>query len=91
LGSDDFHSVLARDENDITRASVVRGFSLPRSKMSIICLIGVMPQIGSFAKGKLYAMAPTNLLSMNTGDPDIPAKTPVRATFVPDRRAMMVD
>src|SRR4030095_13451334 len=91
LGSDAFQSALASDENDTTRASVARGFSLPRSKMSIICLMVVMPQIGSFAKGKLYAIAPTSLLSMNTGDPDIPAKTPVRATFEPDSRAMMVD
>src|SRR3954470_19250446 len=80
FGSEAFQSVLAKDENETTRASPVRVFSLPRSKISIICLIGVMPQIGSFAKGKLYAMAPTSLLSMKTGDPDIPAKTPVLAT-----------
>src|ERR1051326_2940532 len=91
FGRDDFQSALARDENETGRASPLRGLSLPRSKMSIICLIGVMPQIGSLANGKLYAIAPTSLLSMKTGEPDIPANTPVLATFGPDNLAMIVD
>src|SRR5262245_34728589 len=91
LGKDGFQSALAKDEKDTARASVALGFSFPCSKMSIICLIGVMPQIGSFEKGKLYAIAPTNLLSMKTGEPDMPAKTPVRSTFGPLSLAMIVD
>src|SRR5213079_2776658 len=91
FGNDDFQSALASDENETVRASPVRGFSFTRSKISIICLIGVMPQIGSLANGKLYAIAPTSRLSMKTGEPDIPANTPVLATFGPASRAMIVD
>ena len=39
-------------------------FSVPLLKRSIICLIGVIPAIGSFENGKLKAMAPTILLSI---------------------------
>ena len=67
------------------------GLSFPCSKISIICLMGVMPQIGSFENGKLYAMAPTRRSSMNTGEPDMPANTPVRSTPGPLSFARMVD
>src|SRR5688572_2403952 len=63
----------------------------PFSKISIICLMGVIPAIGSFEKGKLNAMAPTSRLSMYTGEPDIPPITPVFATFGPVSRAIIAD
>src|SRR5215510_8047220 len=91
LGKDGFQSAFAKDENETARASVALGFSFPCSKISIICLIGVMPQMGSFENGKLYAIAPTNLLSMKTGEPDMPANTPVLSTLGPESLAMMVD
>src|SRR5262245_39871651 len=47
--------------------------SLPRSKFSIMYLIGVIPAMGSFENGKVKATAPTNLPSMYTGLPLIPA------------------
>src|SRR5436853_7483055 len=53
--------------------------------------MGVMPQIGSFENGKLYAMAPTKRSSINTGEPDMPANTPVRSTPGPLSFARMVD
>ena len=64
---------------------------VPLSAIFSISSIGVMPQIGSFANGKLKAIAPTSLPSMKTGEPDMPAKTLVRSTCAPDKRAMMTD
>src|SRR5581483_1530220 len=83
--------VLAVALNENARASLLFGFSLPCANMSIICLIGVMPQMASLANGKLYAIAPTSLLSMKTGEPDIPANTPVLSTSGPFSFAIMVD
>src|SRR6185369_4482376 len=59
-----FQSVLASCANETERGSVGLMFSGPLLKRSIICLIGVMPAIGSFEKGKLNAIAPTILPSM---------------------------
>src|SRR6185369_1293252 len=86
-----FQSVPASCENETTRGSFGLTFSEPLLNRSIICLIGVMPAIGSFEKGKLKAMAPTSLPSINTGEPDIPPNTPVLSTFSPVNRAMMAD
>src|SRR5262249_26251239 len=91
FGRAGFQFVLAKDVNETGRAWVVPGLFLPCSNISIICLIGVMPQMGSFENGKLYAIAPTNLLSMKTGEPDMPANTPVLSTLGPESLAMMVD
>src|SRR6476620_2608483 len=61
-----FQSVEANCAKENARGSLgpCRLSALPFSKRSIICLIGVMPAIGSLEKGKLNAIAPTNLLSM---------------------------
>src|ERR1043165_253909 len=64
-----FQSVPASCENETTRGSFGLMFSDPLSKRSIICLIGVIPAIGSFEKGKLKAIAPTSLPSIQTGEP----------------------
>src|ERR1051325_10516861 len=76
-----FQSVPASCENETTRGSFGLRPSDPLLKSSTICLIGVIPAIGSFENGKLKAIAPTIFPSMYTGEPDIPAKTPVRATL----------
>src|SRR6185369_8134503 len=92
LGRFGFHSVAANCENETGRGSLgLFSFSDPLLKRSIICLMGVMPAIGSFENGKLNAMAPTSLPSIKTGEPDIPANTPVLSTFEPDNLAMMAD
>src|SRR6266404_9485788 len=91
LGSDGFQLALAIDVNETARASVLLGPGFPCSKISIICWMGVIPQIASFENGKLYAMAPTSLLSIKTGEPDMPANTPVLSTFAPLSFAIIVD
>jgi hypothetical protein len=53
FGNRGFHSALASSVKDTARASLRFSRSFPCSKISIICLIGVMPQIGSFENGKL--------------------------------------
>src|SRR5260370_16039995 len=76
FGNVGFHSADASWPKETARGSFSPfGFSPPCSKFSTISLIGVMPQIGSLENGKLYAIAPTRRPSMNTGEPDIPAKT----------------
>src|SRR5689334_23946896 len=59
-----FQSVPASCEHETTRGSLGLMFSDPLLKRSIICLIGVIPAIGSFENGKLKAIAPTILPSM---------------------------
>jgi hypothetical protein len=59
-----FQSVPASCENETTRGSLGLMFSEPLLNRSIICLIGVIPAIGSFENGKLKAIAPTILPSM---------------------------
>ena len=88
-----FHSVAANSVKETARGSGVPPTlrPAPRSKSAIICLIGVMPAIGSLEKGKLKAIAPTSRPSMYTGEPDMPAKTPVFSAFAPLKRAMIAD
>src|ERR1700752_1816401 len=85
-----FQSVPASCENETTRGSFGLTFS-PLLKSSTICLMGVMPAIGSFENGKLKAIAPTIFPSMYTGEPDMPANTPVFSTFPPVSLAMIAD
>src|SRR5688572_7196101 len=92
LGSTGFQSLDASSvkETGFGSLGLVVWFD-PFSKISIICLIGVIPAIGSLEKGKLNAIAPTSRLSMYTGEPDIPPNTPVFATFGPVSRAIIAD
>ena len=79
--------VAASSANETARGSA--GFDLSIcfcSKIAIICSIGVMPQIGSFEKGKLYEIAPTSLPFIYTGEPDIPANTAVLSALPPLKR-----
>src|SRR6185295_2193808 len=93
FGKFGFQSVAANWENETERGSfgLLFWFSDPLLNRSIICLIGVIPAIGSFENGKLKAIAPTSLPSMNTGEPDIPPNTPVFSAFSPVNRAMIAD
>src|SRR5688572_8624670 len=93
FGKAGFQSADASCANETGRGSfgLLFGFSDPLLKRSIICLMGVIPAIGSFEKGKLKAIAPTSLPSINTGDPDIPAKTSVFSALAPVSLAMMAD
>src|SRR6266498_2688004 len=61
-----FQSVEANCAKEIARGSLglCVSFTLPFSKRSIICLMGVIPAIGSLEKGKLKAIAPTSRPSM---------------------------
>jgi len=55
----------ASSENENDRGSLNEAFlGSVLSKIATICSMGVMPHIGSFEKGKLYEMAPTNLPSI---------------------------
>ena len=74
----------ASSANETTLGSRARFlFGCFSSKIAIICSIGVMPQIASFEKGKLYEIAPTSLPFTYTGEPDIPANTAVRSAPPP--------
>src|SRR6266480_2024095 len=66
LGRLGFQSLEASCANETTRGSFGfwLSFSDPLLNRSIICFIGVIPAIGSFAKGKLKAIAPTIFPSM---------------------------
>src|ERR1041385_9323024 len=86
-----FQSVPASCEKETTRGSFGLRFSDPLLNRSIICLIGVIPAMGSFENGKLKAIAPTSLPSMNTGEPDMPPNTPVLSALAPVNRAMIAD
>src|SRR6185369_2404970 len=93
FGKFGFQSVAASCEKETARGSF--GFSFwfsdPLLNRSIICLIGVIPAIGSFENGKLKAIAPTSLPSMNTGEPDMPPNTPVLSALAPLNRAIIDD
>src|SRR6476660_4424623 len=91
LGRFGFQSVPASCANETTRGSFGLRPSDPLLKSSTICLIGVIPAIGSFENGKLKAIAPTILPSMNTGEPDMPPNTPVLSALAPVNRAMIAD
>src|SRR6476469_4890946 len=65
FGKFGFQSTAASCANETGRGSFgFASFSDPLLKRSIIRLMGVMPAIGSLAKGKLKAIAPTILPSM---------------------------
>src|SRR6185369_8129317 len=59
-----FQSVPASCANETGRGSFGVKFSEPLLKRSTICLMGVIPAIGSRENGKLNAMAPTILPSI---------------------------
>src|ERR1044072_3211171 len=93
LGTFGFQSVAASCEKETARGSFGLSvwFSDPLLNRSIICLIGVIPAMGSFENGKLKAIAPTSLPSMNTGGPDMPPKTPGLSALAPLNCAMIED